>query len=429
MTTAAAGHDRGQDGNGTPHPMQRLIDSLAGAGGRRASAWESAGREWDSAEQFNQILAVLRADHADAAKNTKKRLRTVSKTFGLRKVECGLLFLAAATDLDANVGLAFAQLRGLTGVARPTISLALELVAVPTAGAASFALLGPSGELRRSRLLDVSDAEPWLGRLLSVPPSVAAVLAGGRPCDPVVARLRTAVVPLVLPGTATVARAIGQGVGLTWVRSPAGSSGASLAAGAFAELSRTCLSIDVRRHLPSLGMADVLTAAAREAGLVNSGLLVIGAEALAEPLDYAAFEAMDRAAVPVVAVGSRPWNPAWLARLPLLIDAEPLLVSDRAAIWRDSLGEFADQDELRESLPGLRLTADEVSEAARYARLLATTGDGVLSIAAIREAARRIGGSGLGGNSAPPGSGPTFDDLVLPPHTAAELRRLVSWAQ
>ncbi|MEO9110939.1 MAG: ATP-binding protein, partial [Jatrophihabitantaceae bacterium] len=242
------------------------------------------------------------------------------------------------------------------------------------------------------------------------------------------------VLPLALAGTTPLARAIEQGVPLTWVRSAPGAAGASLAAGAFAELGLHCLSIDIRRHLPGQNLADVLAAASREAGLWGWGLLVVGAEVLAEPVDCAAFEALEQAVIPVVAVGARPWNPAWLTRFPYIVDAEPLSVDDRATVWRDSLGELADDDELRESLLGLRLTPEDVSEAARYARLLAGANGVAISAATVREAARRVGGSGGSGADriavAPAANtGPGFDDLVLPPHTSAALRQLVTWAR
>ncbi len=418
-----------------PHPMSRLIDSLADAALRRSAAAESVGSTWQWAAEFDQALAVLRADHAGAAAaETAHPLETISAVFGLDDADATLLWLATAGDLDATVGLAFALLRGLAGAVRPTVSLALELAGIPTATADCFVRLGPDGALRRGRLLEVSEAEPWLGRVLSVSHSVAAVLAGGAPCDPTVSRLRTPVVPLALPGVPPVARAIEQGVPLTWVRSPAGSSGASLAAGAFAELGLHCLSIDIRRHLPGQNLADVLAAAAREAGLWGWGLLVIGAEVLAEPLDCAAFEALEQAAVPVVAVGTRPWNPAWLTRFPLIVESEPLSVADRAGLWRGSLGDLANDDELRESLLGMRLTPEDVSETARYARVLAATNGAEVSATLVREAARRVGGSGGSGADriavAPAASGgPGFDDLVLPQHTITALRRLVTWAR
>ncbi|MEO9139105.1 MAG: ATP-binding protein [Jatrophihabitans sp.] len=414
--------------------MTRLINCLADAGRRRACAAEASGGQWQWAAEFDLAVSVLSADHAENdVAATSHPLTTVSEVFGLDDTDAALLWLAAAVDLDATVGLAFALLRGLAGAVRPSVALALELAGVPTATPESFVRLGPDGALRRSRLIEMSDSEPWLARVVSVPQSVAAVLAGGSPGDPAVARLRTPVLPLALPGTGPVARAIEQGVPLIWIRSAAGSTGASLAAGAFDELGLHCLSIDISRRLGTDNLAETLAAAAREAGLRGWGLLVIGADVLADPLDCAAFEVLERAAVPVVAVGSRPWNPTWLTHFPFIIEAEPLSSVNRAALWRNNLGELVDEDDLRESLLGLRLTPEDVAEAARYARILAGTRGEAVSPAVVRDATRRIGGAGGSGADriavAAPGGGASFEDLILPENTIGPLRQLVTWAR
>jgi SpoVK/Ycf46/Vps4 family AAA+-type ATPase len=89
---------------------------------------------------------------------------------------------------------------------------------------------------------------------------------------------------------------------------------------------------------------------------------------------------------------------------------------------------------LREALLGLRLSAEDITEAGRYARVLAASRDEVLGAEIVREAARRIGGSG-GTNSVRMTSTPDrsvrpgFDDLILPDHVTENLRQLVSWAR
>ena len=192
--------------------------------------------------------------------------------------------------------------------------------------------------------------------------------------------------------------------------------------------------MDLRRCPAGADVVATLAAAAREAGLSGCGLIVTGAESLAEPAHRAGLTMLEQAAVPVVAVGSRQWDPSWLRRYPLVVDAGGLSVADRAAVWRDSLGAFADIDsEVRQLLLGLRLTPEEVLETGRYARTLAEVRQRPLSPAVVREAARRVGGSGGAGAHRVAGSarggGPSFADLVLPEHAAASLRQLVSWAR
>jgi predicted nucleic acid-binding protein len=414
-------------------PMTSLIDALDTAGQRRASA-ALAPDGWAARADFAATIEVLRGDYAEVDEAASP-LDGVAEVFGLDATDAALLWLAAAGDLDASVGLAYGQLRGVAGSARPTVSLALELTGVPTATAEAFARLGPEAPLRRQRLLEVSEGEPWLARQLRLPDTVVGVLAGGPPSDPVVNRVRTTLIPLSLPGSVTIARAIERGVPLVWVRSAAGMSGTSMAAGAFDQLGLHSLAVDLRRHHPDQSLAELVGAAARDAGLRGWGLVVTGCEAAVESNERGVFELLEQAAVPVVAVSSKPWNPVWLSRFPLVLEAGPLSVEDRSTAWKASLGDVVDEDaQLRETLLGLRLSAEDIAEASRYARVLAAARGEDVGAQVVREAARRVGGSGGTNNdriTGTPGTrtGPRFGDLVLPEHVSDNLHQLVSWAR
>jgi DNA polymerase III delta prime subunit len=424
-------------------PMRALIAQLAAAAARRSAAAGATSVGWPAEADFAATMAVLRADYGDATDTgdgtgsdaAQLPLTGVAEVFGLDPVDTALLWLAAAGDLVASVGLAYGQLRNIAGQARPSVALALELAGVPTATLEAFTRLGADAPLRRHRLITLSDSEPWLNRTLAVPDPVLAALAGGTAVDPDVDRLRTPIVPLSLPGSDTIARAIENGAPLVWVRAAAGTSGAAMAAGALAALGLRCLAIDVRRQPVYLGYADVLGAAARAAGLSGCGLLVTGCDAIGETHDRRGFEVLEQAAVPVIAVSSKPWNPAWLPHFPLVVEAGPLSVEDRSSVWKASLGEVVDTDpQLRTTLLGLRLSAEDIAEAARYARLLAAAREEPVGADIVREAAQRIGGSGgattdriaditRGRNR------PRFADLILPEHVNESLRHLVGWAR
>jgi AAA+ superfamily predicted ATPase len=419
--------------------MAELVDQVTVAARRRSEAGGAPG-----ATELDAIVAVLRSDydldggaaHGPAIDPDERDvLAGVGEVFGLDPVDAGLLTIAVAADLDANLGMAFGLLRGLTGPARPSVALALELSGIPTLAAEGFDRLGPDGPLRRHRLVEVLGTEPWLGRQLRVPDPVAAFLAGSESADPPVAAMLSLPVPIELAETPVVAAAVNNGVPLVWITSSAAAAGNSLAAGAFAALGLQCLAVDLRRCPADVDLLTAVASAAREAGLRGCGLVVTGAELLGEPATVAGLELLERAAVPVVAVGSRPWNPGWLRRFPLAVDARPLAIADRAAVWRTGLGELAESDEqLRNALLGLRLNPEEVLETARYARMLADSQRQPLSAALVREAARRVGGSGGAGvnripTSARSGRGPTFEDLVLPEHARQSLQQLVSWAR
>ena len=436
--------------------MAELVDQITVAGRRRAEAGATqagAGQLGGSqaalaVAELESIIAVLHADYglapADPAQPDGSAgsdeadsdvLTGVSEVFGLDPVDAGLLVIAAAADLDANLSMAFGLLRGLTAPARPSVALALELSGLPTLAPDGFDRLGPDGPLRRHRLVEVIGSEPWLGRQLRAPDPVVAFLAGSDSSDPPVAAMLTTPVPIELAETAVVSAAIGNGVPLVWIRSTAAAAGNSLAASAFAALGLQCLAVDLRRCPSDSELLTAVASAAREAGLRGCGLVVTSAELLGEPATVAGLELLERAAVPVIAVGARPWNPSWLRRFPLAVDARPLAIADRAAVWHAGLGDLAESDEeLRHALLGLRLTPEEVLETARYARMLAESQRQPLSAALVREAARRVGGSGgVGVNriaaSARAGSGPSFDDLVLPEHAKQSLHQLVSWAR
>ncbi|MFL6162089.1 MAG: ATP-binding protein [Jatrophihabitantaceae bacterium] len=460
--------------------FRMLVGRIAEAGQRRSSA---ALQSWPAAGQLASIVAVLQDEYgppdgselAEAAALTDPEpadppltgesparpepadppladpaladpvlaelgakpdlLAGLTEVFGLDGVDAALLTVAAAPELDTNLALAFGLLRGLPGPSRASVGLTLELTGLSTLGPDGFDRLGPDGPLRRHRLLEVFGPEPWLGRQLRVPDPVLAFLAGSVQSDPAVAGMWTSPVPIRLPETPLVAAGIERGVPLIWIRSSAAATGNSLAAGAFAELGLQALAVDAQRCPAGADLASALAAAAREAGLRGCGLVVTGAELLAEPAHRAGLTVLEQAAVPVVAVGSRQWDPGWLRRHPLVVDAGPLSVTDRAAVWRVGLGSLAESDpELRQTLLGLRLTPEEVLETGRYARTLAAARQQPVSTAVVREAARRVGGSGGAGahrtaGSAPNGGGPSFAELVLPEHATASLRQLVNWAR
>jgi hypothetical protein len=413
--------------------MHRLIDRVDDAGVRRAMSHGDVG--WAAEADLEQVVGVLRIEHGehvdDDARRTEALLHDV---FGLDDTDTAILWAAAACDLDASVATAYGHLRGAGAPSRATVALALELAGVPTATPEPFERLAAGSPLRRHRLVTVGDTGPWLARELSVPDAVLARLAGGTAADASVERLRVPVVSLSLPGSDVIARGISAGVPLVWLRAATGTSGASTAAGAFAALGRECLAVDLRRHPAEAPVGDLLATAARDAGLHDRGLVVIGCEALAASPEMHVLDELEQAAVPVVAISTKPWNPHWLPRLPLVVEARPLAVEDRARTWAEHLGgEVGDDPELREALLGLRLSAEEIVEAARYADVLAQSRDEPLGAEVVREAARRVGGSGgalaerMTGRTS--GGRLSFDDLVLPDHVADPLRRLVSWAR
>jgi hypothetical protein len=207
-----------------------------------------------------------------------------------------------------------------------------------------------------------------------------------------------------------------------------------MAAGSLDALHIASYAVDLLRVASDRAIADVLVAAVREAGLRGCALILANADDLAERGDSSAFEVLARAAVPVIAVSSRPWNPSWLPHLPLLVDAERLDVAQRAALWQVNLGDIAAEDaDLSETLLGLRMNPEAMAAATRYAKLVAAARKEPLSAAIVRDAARRVSGSGRTGAgflaSTTTGSGLGFGDLLLPTAATRSLHQLVTWAR
>jgi hypothetical protein len=416
--------------------MAELVKRIEAAGQRRVEATNGT---WESGAAFAGALAALRADHStpagpDADDERADPLAVLAEVFRLDDIDAALLWSAAAADLDANVALAYAAIRNTNGLSWPSVGLALELAGIASSSAEAFARLDADAPLRRYRLLEIVGSDARLARSVRVPDVVVSALAGADPSDPVVKPLGCANTPRDLPHAKEIGRAVVNGVPLVWVQSSVGAPGAALAAGAVAAVGMSWLAVDIRHGQPGAELVDAIARAAREAALRARVLIVVGGEVLADSAEHGVFRAL-AAAVPVVVVSSRPWNAAWLPRFPVVVNTEPLTATDRAAIWREHLGQLlVDDDDLRQTLLGLRLTPEDAAEAARYAGQLALAQDRPLDAQLVREAARRIGGSrGTSADhveaAASTGTGPGFEDLMLPDHVTSSLRRLVSWGR
>jgi SpoVK/Ycf46/Vps4 family AAA+-type ATPase len=131
----------------------------------------------------------------------------------------------------------------------------------------------------------------------------------------------------------------------------------------------------------------------------------------------------------VVGVGTCGWNPGWLRSIALSFDAPVLSKADRAAMWNQALDPAPDVEPGEPALSALRLTPDEVLNAARYASRLASLRDEPVSSATARAAVRALSRSSAPSVASSAFPEPaSFDDLVLPDRVMSELKRLVRWA-
>jgi hypothetical protein len=376
-----------------------------------------------SHDRLVATIAVLHEDHVVPTDVSAEpdRLGGLADVFGLDELDADLLLVAAAPDFDANLALVFGLLRGGDGPARATVGVALELCGLPTASSDGFARLGPAAVLCRHALLEVSGQLPWLNRELTVPDRVLAHLAGADDVEPMLRSAIVPAVPLVVPAADVLARGIAANVPLVWVRAAQGTSGLALAAGAFASVGLGQLAVDLSRCAGEVALTEVLRSAAREACLRGLGLIVVAAERLPEAGMTQALGLLEDTPVPVVLIGSRAWDPTWLARYPLTMEAPILNPAERASAWEAVAGPEAPAD----GLAGLRLTPEAMAQTAQYATVLSRAQDQPITADLVLQAARVVGSSGTAGRRPTVG----FDALVLPDYADRALHRLVSWAR
>ncbi len=402
--------------------LARLVEQMTLAGKRR---WDDT-----AAEPFSATIAVLRADHPMPADTDTDALAAISEIFALEAVELDLLTVAASVELDPNFGLAFALLQGNPNAARPTVALALELCDVPIMSAAGRARLSPSAPLRRYGLLDVDGSEPAPRRPLRVADRVVAHLLGDDSYDPAVAAMRLdlgAVGELAdLPVARVLSAAIERGEPLAWVHARPGTIGIALAAAAFGALDIAALVVDLRRCPADVALDDALRGAGREAALQRRGLVLAGAELLAEEGAAWLTRRLLDVAVPVIAVADAPWRAAWLDFLPVSVTAPASSAELRDLLWRASVRDAPVDDPVWPDVVNLRLTPEQIAQAGRF---VTRTADGApVSVAALLSAARRVGSTrGTGARAAKPSA--SLDDLVLPDATLESIRQLISWAR
>ncbi|GEL95060.1 AAA family ATPase [Cellulomonas composti] len=368
---------------------------------------------------------------ADAFGAAEAALDEVAGLFGLGPAEAALVGVAHVVEQHPSAHVLVGVLAGDEGAARPTVALAFEIAGLSLADPVARARLGEGARLVRSGLLVVDGDGPLPARRLRLHERAAMRLLGeAGPLAPALDRLVLPASPADVPGTAAVAAALRAGEPLVWVHSPLGTVGTAMAVAACQELDVDVLVADLERQpstpgvLPDpLVVRGVLRDLVLEAGL-QGAVLVLGGAHLAGPL----VQELDRAVVPVVAVGRTAWDAHWAAELPATVAAGRLTSGDRSALWDARLGAGV----VGRDVTALRLSPEQVAVVARRALADAELADeDTPSGPTLRAAARRLSAGGSAGAraSAGTGSGASLDDLVLPARTRLEVERLVGWVR
>ncbi len=415
--------------------LTRLVDALADLVKHQEQARngpDDEGLDRTSQHRLAAAVDAIRRTHGAAGPGAPDdTLERTAAVFGLDPLETNLLLTAFAAEADAAVAAAFAMLGGDWTLGRPTVALALDLSGVPALSEAGRSRLSRSGRLVRHGLLDLTGDGPSLTRCLRIADRVAAHLAGDDLPEPHLQRLILHVEPITTPASQELSAAIGTGVGLSWLHGPPGSPGPEAAAAAFAELEIDWLVADLSRRRYGADLSRLLTELTREAALQTAGLVLAGADVLAEDEHRWLFDRLIEAAVPVVAVGQRSWDPRATRRLPYIAAIPPLPPSVRVGLWERELGAAGTGGFGNPELLGSRLGPGQIAVAAAHASMLATIRNQPADSELIREATRRLAGGGPVHRHTGPRTpvAASFDDIVLPPDAHAELVRLVDWAR
>ena len=380
--------------------------------------------------RLEATIGVVEQDYAAAGAlheaTGDDRLRAVAELFGLDEFERDVLLLAAAADLDANIALAYGLLRGGSAPGHPSIGLALELLGVSSLSGSARARFADGARLSSFGLIEVGTSGPWLSREFRCPDRVVTHLAGVVHPDRTLGPLVIDPTPMTLPGAGELVRALDQGSAFAWVHAPPGTAGLTMVAGAMSDIDVRCLCLTVPTTVDG-GPASLLRLAIREAALTNRCLVLDGAERLLpgpEPSPAqdptALLAVLAHPPVPVVAVGSTPWDRRWSATVnPYLLHAPRLGPDECERLWAAIVGAPPPEG----ALAGLRLSPDLLDQLARHSARLAEAAGSPVTSDLVRRVARQLAGS------AAPDAGVGLADLVLPERAARGIDRLIGWAR
>ncbi len=424
----------GSAGSGTPSPTLADADR---------AAFKAAEAEADEAEAGGVAI----------------RLRNLARAFRLHPLDVELLLIAIAPDLDPRFERLYGYLNDDVSRRRASVALALALCGVDLASGAGRARLGAAGPLVFGRLVDVEGPErPFLTRSLRVQDRVAGFLLGDDAPDPrllpVLARTNaagtvatrdvatrevatgdtaSAAATAASPTPTTeinLARALSSGAGLAYLRERVGSDGRRLAISAVARLGAEAVVIDLATLPADPDLPAVAEAAGLEARLRRGAVVAGPIEALPER-HAALIRQLADLPCHVVLHGTKPWDPAWSRKDPLLLDAQPAGAGTRSDAWRaalDGLPEAAATAAEVAAFP-FRVAPPAIAKAAAMGRLAAAAEGRPVVAADLAAGVRAQNATGLEklARRIEPRAG--WAELVLPRDTVEQLEDLANRAR
>ncbi|MFE7974523.1 ATP-binding protein [Streptomyces shenzhenensis] len=371
------------------------------------------------------------------------RLERLAVRLGLTELDTRILLIALAPDLDRSFEPLYGYLNDDVSRRRATTGLALDLCGLPVHLAEARARFHPSAPLTALGLLTVEEPElPFLSRSLRVPDRLVAHLLGDDTLD---AALVGSVRPLDSPSsallsspshhdfTAKLAARLASGPRTVYLREHREGDGLACAAAALRAagveaMHFTPTAAEALRFTPAAAeeprpdiLSDLLPRLLREARLRDRAIVVSPLPEKPAPL----LRALTEAGVPVVFAESRPYDPQWCDRDPLVLDA-PRPQAGAVNTWSAALGAGTDGPgfDLAAAVAPYRLGVDRIERAARAALDLAAFDGTPVTVAHLRLAARRQSASGLERHARRIRPDVGWGDLVLPDKPLAQLHEL-----
>jgi hypothetical protein len=382
--------------------------------------------------ELEQALARLeaRADLAEGS-GADLRLRRLTASFGLDRLEVEILLIALAPDLDPRFERLYAYLHDDVSRRRASAGLALELGASsgpdPASGGVERTRLGTTARLVRGGLVLVEEPErPFLTRSLRVPDRVTGQLLGDDRAEPAIEALILDVEGAAVGTIDRLTRSIRSSARLIYVRERTASVGRAWVTAALAEVRLPVLGLDLARITAGDDAVELATSAVREARLRGAAILAGPIEAIIER-GPSAIRTFAEAPCPVVLLGQRSWDPAWSRDVPVVLEAPLLALAERRAAWQVALERAAvDRADLdpASATAGFRLDPEQVRRAALAARQIAAADGRPVEIDDLTAGARAQNAGGLErlARRVAPTAG--WGDLILPPDTLGQLTEL-----
>jgi len=352
-------------------------------------------RRLPSDAEDRRILAQVE-DEADEVERLggELRLRMLMRRFELSLLDIELLLVALAPDLDPRFERFYGYLNDDVSRRRATTGLALELCGASALDVVARSRLGEGSPLVRSVLVRLEDHDrPFSARTLVVPDRIAEYLLGGNaPDHALLGRVDE-------PGEPTgdgsvVARALGLGVPVVYLRDHVGGFAQSTAVAAFADRDLSSLVLDLNRLAACEDRDTLVVLAHREARLRGGGLIAGPVEALARDWP-GCLRILAELPGPIVLIGQITWDPGWSRETPLTIRSPVPSQMDRAGVWRKALAGRLETTGMGEDMSQFLLSPEAIRRSVAAATRDAAI-DGVpLEAAHILGGARSQNGAGL----------------------------------